>query len=137
MKEEGKSSYIIHNILLGESNFKRLDALRNESVNHLITADVGNNIDGNKINCILKVSIESKYEDDTTEAEFSVTYVGLFEKTGDAKVTLETFAKVNGPAIMYGYIREHIANLSLKGGLKVIHIPPIDFLTPNLPPKNK
>ncbi len=53
--------------------------------------------------------------------------VGVFEKFGDSILDLENFGNVNGAAILFPYIREHLTNLTSKAGLGLIIIPPFNF----------
>ncbi|MEO6404545.1 MAG: protein-export chaperone SecB [Ferruginibacter sp.] len=53
--------------------------------------------------------------------------MGLFEKTGDPLLTEEAFKKVNAPAIIYPFIREHLHNICLKGGIASVLLPTVNF----------
>jgi preprotein translocase subunit SecB len=52
---------------------------------------------------------------------------GNFEKFGEADLLFDDFVAVNAPAILYPYLREHLATLSLKAGLSVIVLEPMNF----------
>ncbi len=39
----------------------------------------------------------------------------------------DAFGQINGPAIIYPFVREHIANLTMKGGRPIL-LPPINFV---------
>ena len=54
--------------------------------------------------------------------------VGIFECIGESQLKdYEKFGKINGAAIIFPYIREHITNLSMKAGLGPIILPPVNF----------
>lgn len=58
----------------------------------------------------------------------STTFVGLFAVVpGQENMTLEEFAQVNGPALMFPYIRELIADITLRSGLKPVIFPPLNI----------
>lgn len=58
--------------------------------------------------------------------------VGIFECIGETLLKdYEEFGRINGAAIIFPYIREHITTLSLKAGIGVIIIPPINFVKNN------
>lgn len=53
--------------------------------------------------------------------------VFVFDKSPDKDI-LEKVANINGPAIIFPYIRETIADLTRRSGFKPLHLPPIDFV---------
>jgi len=56
---------------------------------------------------------------------------GVFEKSGNSTLNLEQFGQINGAAIIYPYIREHLSSLSAKAGLGLIFIPPVNLTKTN------
>jgi len=67
---------------------------------------------------------------DPDKKSFSLkaTVVGLFSAiTGQENMSLEDFAKVNGPALLLPYVREIIANTTLRSGLRPVLIPPFNL----------
>jgi preprotein translocase subunit SecB len=55
--------------------------------------------------------------------------VGVFECVGESELKdYDLFGRVNGAAIIFPYIREHISGLSLKAGLGPIILPPVNFV---------
>ena len=50
-----------------------------------------------------------------------------YEKYGESILDLESFGRVNGAAIIFPYIREHLTNLSAKAGVGLIMLPPFNF----------
>jgi preprotein translocase subunit SecB len=57
--------------------------------------------------------------------------IGIFEKKGESVIDLENFGNVNGAAIIYPYIREHLTSLSVKAGVGIILLPPTNFAAYN------
>ena len=54
--------------------------------------------------------------------------VGIFQKEGESDIKNdEDFGRINGAAIIFPFVREHIANVALKGGLGTVLIPPVNF----------
>ncbi|MEE9542343.1 MAG: protein-export chaperone SecB, partial [Thermodesulfobacteriota bacterium] len=51
----------------------------------------------------------------------------VFDKTPE-KETIEMVSSINGPAIMFPYMRETIADLTRRAGFKSLHLPPINFV---------
>ena len=63
------------------------------------------------------------------EVEFSakIKMIGIFEKNGDTELSIEEFAQVNAPAIIYPYIREHLSSLTTKAAVGTIFLSPYNF----------
>ena len=62
--------------------------------------------------------------------QFRITakMVGVFKKEGESDIKSdEDFGRINGAAIVFPFVREHIANMALKGGLGTVLIPPVNF----------
>lgn len=117
------------NILLLESTFKRFIEVLFEpgNVNNDININVSHQIENNQIFVTEKISF-SMAAGDNKIMEAEITMLGHFEKFGDAPLSLEDFAKVNGPAIIFPFIREQLATQTLKAGIGQIILPPINFV---------
>lgn len=63
------------------------------------------------------------------ELEFSakIKMIGIFEKSGDTELSIDEFAQVNAPAIIYPYIREHLSSLTTKAAVGTIFLSPYNF----------
>lgn len=122
------SGFTVRNILLMETEFRRINNVTfGEELkgNMDINTQVG--IDGNFINVAETVIVTQSVQDEV-QVSIKVTMVGVFEKIGDSIIAdLEEFGRVNGAAILFPYIREHVTSLSLKAGLGPIILPPINF----------
>lgn len=53
---------------------------------------------------------------------------GEFGTDVDDQKILQQFADINGPAIIFPFLREHLASMSLKAGIPPIMLPPINFI---------
>lgn len=130
MENENKmeSGFRINNLLLVDSNFSRIANMQfGDKATNDIHIDTEVSVDGNLINVAETVTCVQKYED-IVQVNIKVKMVGLFEKIGDSQLTdFETFGRVNGAAIIFPYIREHITNLTLKSGIPAIILPPVNF----------
>lgn len=133
MEEEKKnieSGFRIHNILLVESNFSRIDTVEfnNPEIKQNVNIDGAVNI--NPENNMISVKQTLHYSQEFNGIEqvsAKISMIGVFEKYGDSPLDLEQFGRVNGAAIVYPYIREHLSNLSAKAGLGLIFLPPVNL----------
>lgn len=57
----------------------------------------------------------------------TITMIGLFEKYGEPALPEDAFKKVNAPAIIYPFIREHIHNLCQKATIGNVLMPTVNF----------
>ncbi len=122
--------YTFDNVILIESTF-----MRNEKVDHtspeyanLLEIKVENSYSGNNLYVIVTANINTGVGDQI-DVKSSVKMLGQFTKNSDVNdVDLKTFAVVNAPAIIFPFIREHIASVSSKGGIPTILLPPINFV---------
>ena len=124
-----ESGFRINQLLLLESNFKRLNKVQFEGDIPELKIDINTEVgvQGKVISVEETVTITQKYND-IEQFSFSVKMAGLFECIGDSSLTdYDDFGRVNGAAIIFPYIREHITNLSLKAGLNPIVLPPVNF----------
>jgi len=123
-----ESGFRINNLLLLESNFKRISnvTFNNLAKKQVINVDVDVNINDNNIFVTEQVTLIDMFAD-VEEVSILVKMVGVFEKFGDSILDMEEFGKVNGAAIIFPYIREHITNLSAKAGLGLLILPPFNF----------
>ncbi len=128
-KNKMESGFRINQLLLLESNFKRLNKVQFEGDIPELKIDINTEVgvQGKVISVEETVTITQKYND-IEQFSFSVKMAGLFECIGDSSlIDYEDFGSVNGAAIIFPYIREHITNLSLKAGLNPIVLPPVNF----------
>ena len=128
-KNQMESGFRIANLILLESNFNRVAnvTFNNEGIKQAINVDVNVKVTDNKVIVTEKIDYKQSFEDQD-EVVCSIVMVGLFEKIGETKLEdLEQFGYINGAAIIFPYIREHLSNLSSKAGLGLIILPPVNF----------
>lgn len=123
-----ESGFRISNIILLESSFSRVDQV-------VFAEDVQNNMDiqnnvsvnGNAINVIQDVTVVQNYQG-KEQVRIKVKMVGMFLQVGESQITdLEAFGSVNGAAIVFPFVREVIANMTIKAGIPAIILPPVNF----------
>ena len=123
-----QSGFKINNLLLLESTFSRIINVTFDNPDVVQKIDVDVNVSVNENTVV--VTEEIKYNqtfNDVQEVSAIIKMVGVFEKFGDSILDLESFGNVNGAAIIFPYIREHLTNLTSKAGLGLIIIPPFNF----------
>jgi preprotein translocase subunit SecB len=130
MSQPSEAGFRIISILVLESNFKREAEIDFQKA---IENKLGLNVAGQKIEATNNYAIEvlvtlNGVDKEKTEYFFEVKTVGFFEKSGTPAISDEQFININAPAIIFPFIREHIASLALKGGLGTILLPPINFV---------
>lgn len=127
-KNNLESGFKINNLLLLESTFSRVINVTFDNPEIVKNIDVAVNVSVNENTVI--VTEEIKYDqifNEVTEVSATIKMVGVFEKFGDSILDLENFGNINGAAIIFPYIREHLTNLTSKAGLGLIIIPPFNF----------
>lgn len=123
------SSYKLLNIILVESQFKREPEINYDSED--FKSDIKINIENQKKEnkLFITLTIDFKAGISTIEQIFSkIKMLGIFEYSNSDIVSVDDFAQINGPAIIFPFIREHLATLSLKAGINPILLPPINFV---------
>lgn len=127
-KNDLQSGFKINNLLLLESTFSRIINVTFDNPDVVQNIDVDVNVSVNENTVV--VTEEIKYNqtfNDVQEVSATIKMVGVFEKFGDSILDLENFGNINGAAIIFPYIREHLTNLTSKAGLGLIIIPPFNF----------
>ena len=129
-----QSGYKLDGLVLLESNFKRILEVHNidASTNQEINIDVKNAPieNGKPLLSGIVLKYIQKYQD-IIEIESQIEYAGIFTKDGDTSLTDDQFLNFHAPAIIFPFIREHLASLSLKAGLAPILLSPVNFYTLN------
>lgn len=73
-----------------------------------------------------EVTAESKGNE--SPCAFMVTMGGKFAITTDEKKELDRICKINIPGILFPYVRECVADLTRRGSITAIHLPPVNFV---------
>ena len=121
--------YKVDRVLLLESSFKREPIIENNQVpkNHIhIETQINPDNPNGKIVVNLFATLTSMLNDRKIY-EVKVVMTGVFEKDGTPALDEERFKKINAPAIIYPFIREHIASTCLKAGLGSVMVPTVNF----------
>lgn len=88
---------------------------RTESSSNLIEVTLG-----------VKVTMESK--DKTQKMKVSAKMVGIFQTVGEAPLeAITNFSNINGPAIVFPFVREVIASLTMKANIPPLLLPTMNF----------
>lgn len=127
-----ESGFKITNLLLVDSHFSRInnvkfgiDAKNDVDINTVVS------VNGNSITVAEEVTLVQKYHD-VEQVNIKVKMVGIFESIGESIIhDFNEFGRVNGAAIIFPYIREHITNITLKSGIGAIILPPVNFTNAN------
>ena len=123
-----ESGFVIENIALLVSNFKRelkvtFDPALVEVKLH-VNVEVG--VNENTVQVLETVQYTQEVES-VPEVHMELTMIGVFQKVGDVALDLDTFGRINGAAIIYPYIREHVTNIAAKAGIGLVILPPFNF----------
>lgn len=126
-----KSEYTIEDFLLIKSEFNRQAQINYDNVNFREEVTVGSKYheENGKIFITLRVVYISGIKDNETinpDIKIEVQFVGIFSIIGELeKDQKEYFILSNAPTLMYPVVREHVMNLSLKGNIRKIILPPV------------
>lgn len=124
------------NIVLLECTFKRmpLDAGDPDPTENKLNLEITRSTsESNDLAVTLTIRLTQKREEDSI-VEATIVKAGLFkiledtEDTSDPPLSVDDFARVNAPAIIFPFIRETMASLSCKAGISPIILQPINFV---------
>ena len=123
-----ESGFQIQNLILVESSFSRINnVIFGESVTNNFNINIEVSVNGKVVTVAEEATLEQKVQD-IEQVKIKVKMIGIFECVGDSPLTnLDEFGRINGAAIIFPYIREHITNISLKSGIGAIILPPVNF----------
>ncbi len=80
---------------------------------------------------LIKVAVQVKNEDKESPFNFDLVYEGLFKFESTEKIPddeIEKIGIINCAAIIFPYVREHLADLTRRSGLPAFHLPPVNFV---------
>lgn len=123
-----KSGFTLENIILIESSFKRIsDVIFDKKAQNSFDINVGVASAEPRIAVTVDVAV-AQSRDEVEQFRITAKMVGIFKKEGESDIKSdEDFGRINGAAIVFPFVREHIANMALKGGLGAVLIPPVNF----------
>jgi preprotein translocase subunit SecB len=116
------SVYKLSEIFLLESNFKRAVNIdfKDPSFKNNANISVEHQVLENEL---LHISVTLDFtagKKRTKEITAKIKMMGVFICDSDAKA--------NGPAIMFPFLREHLASITLKAGISPILLPSVNFI---------
>jgi len=124
-----KDSFEFLSVILLESNFKRnveINYTSSEFDSH-IDINIDNKIKDNILFVELSLTYFAGVKDDK-EIQSFIKMVGVFQCPENPALPIETFGKINAPAILFPFIRENLASISMKAGINAILLSPINFV---------
>lgn len=122
--------YKVENVVLIESTFSRSPSIDlNDftiSPELNISHAAHETTSENKFGVTLTLDYKGK-QNEIIICSAKITMLGVFEKIGEPQLGEEGFKKVNAPAIIYPFIREHLHNICLKAGIANVFLPTVNF----------
>lgn len=131
MEIKQATTYTIEQVFLSKSSFSRepnidfpkLQFGQETIVDHIDSTNApGDNSFIVQVTVKITGSVEGK-----EVISILVTTTGIFKRHGESALDEETFKNVNAPAIIYPFVREHIATVAVKSGIGSLLLPPINF----------
>lgn len=125
--------YILKNIFLAESAFKRTEIVSSSFDDQGVVNINIESINGESKEFNIALNVELfQPDEENPEVEIKLKMVGLFETEGENdQLSQDTFSHINAPAMIYPFVREHIASLTVKAGIGSIFLPPFNFVAMN------
>jgi preprotein translocase subunit SecB len=122
--------YKVENVVLIESTFKRSPSIDLKdftiSPEFNISHEAHETTPENKFGVTLTLDYKGK-QNEVIICAAKITMLGVFEKTGAPPISEEDFKKINAPAIIYPFVREHLHNICLKAGIANVLLPTVNF----------
>jgi len=127
-KNKIDSGFKIVNLLLMESSFSREVTVSFDphQVESIVNIDVNVQVNQNTVYVTETLDYSQKVGN-KNQVMSKIKMAGVFEKIGTNALDMDNFGRVNGAAIIFPYIREHLTNLSSKAALGLIILPPFNF----------
>lgn len=125
--KDKQSGFNVESILLTESSFTRKGKINFSESEQEVSFETGVGSRDNTVNVKLTITVTNKLKDEE-QYKIVVSFVGVFKRTGNSQISdNEQFGRINGAAIIFPFVREHIANIALKAGLGSVILPPVSF----------
>ena len=129
--EQKNQTYKIINVILLESLFTRSTEVNYSSPDFETYTDI--DIDIREKDNNLFVALTLKYiaglkNNEQKEINSLIKMLGIFESSNPTLDSGDKFGQINAPAIIFPFIREHLATMSIKSGLNPILLTPINFV---------
>lgn len=113
-------------ILVKENFFREVEVPENIEV--VLNIDMNLNIQETISTTQLDTTVLMKC-DGKDVLKLETRFVGLFSiKKSDENMDMEKYLKNHSPALMFPFIREHIATITQKSGVPPVLLPPVNIL---------
>jgi preprotein translocase subunit SecB len=120
------SAYKIIEVFLVESYFKSY--FNHSDADKAIETKIAVRNEKTALHLVVVVELQLTFKEaDKLILETKVQMMGIFEPSDWNDPLLEDFANINAPAIIYPFVREHIASLTTKAKTPYI-LPPFNFV---------
>jgi preprotein translocase subunit SecB len=132
MKKDEQQGIIFDKIIFEKINIEMNPEFKPEGIGEGLDVDISLNANGNidKSRNLLRFELETSVFKNTKNRPFSIFIkaIGFFSvKNKDDIPILEEFSKINAPAIIFPFVRETIADLTLKTGFPPLLLPPTNI----------
>lgn len=134
MTEPTTNQFLLHSVELVESVFKKneltdaqLKGAADQPPVNTVEINTFYKQDGSYLWVYITAQVNTMLQS-TELLRAKVTMKGLFEQKGDTQLNVDTFGQVNGPAILFPFVREQLASLTLKANIPPILLSPINFV---------
>lgn len=125
---EKSNSIVIRAINLVKSEFIRNKIVNEDTIRNLLELDLAfDNLNGPIFKVIVKLVFKTYLKEEGVQSA-EIIMEGIFEIDGEKPSFFDEFCVVNAPAIIYPYIREHLASLTNKSGNMSIYLPTFNFV---------
>jgi len=123
-----EKSFTPESIVLLEAKYRRNAQVDYEDENFTseVKFSIQKDFDEEKIGITLSIDFTSRLKE-IIQIEISVKYIGIFISKEADQESKERFARITGPEIIFPFVREKIASLSISGGLRPIYLPTLNF----------
>lgn len=133
MKKNEQQGIIFDKIIFEKINVEINPEFKPEDIGKGLDVDISLNADGkiDKSNKTLIFKLETTLFENTENRPFNIFIksIGFFSVKDEADIPiLEEFSKINAPALMFPFVRETIADLTLKTGYPPLLLPPINII---------
>ena len=117
-------------VFLLESQFKRSNQLTyGEKDPIAVEIDLDQKVDTTNKRMAIEIFVTASItKEGVKEVEASIRMVGLFEYNDLPEKMLEEFPRINAPAIVFPFVREHLMSMTLKAGINPIVLAPVNFV---------
>lgn len=123
---ENKSNIELKSLFLLNTEFKRPLDFNSKDEKISLGISIKDKRSGNILTVFLGIQVFMENQPDFLA---NVEMAGIFEyDSNNIPIAIDDFAKINGPAILFPFIREHLATLSAKANMNRILLPPLNFV---------